>query len=1276
MEIRELPYSRAQEQPLDWENPQVLGLNKEAPHATLLPYADAKTAVAGERERSPFHRSLNGRWKFHWAQCPADRPADFHNTGFDTEKWDEIDVPSNWQMQGYDQAMYLNVRYPFPPDPPNIPHDRNPVGSYRTMFTVPEGWEGHQVFLCFAGVESFFYLWINGRMVGLSKDSRTPAEFNVTRYIQPGANILAAEVYRWSDGSYLEDQDFWRLSGIFREVYLWAAPEIHVRDFEVRTPLDGNYRDAELRITAKVRNYGDSIRMMTLEAALLDSAGRALFPALSQAEIVSAGEEVAVRLDHAVVAPAKWSAECPNLYKLLLTLRDDSGKAHEVVACNVGFRKVELKGGQLLVNGQPIYIKGVNRHEHDPDTGHYVSREAMVRDVRLMKQNNVNAVRTSHYPNDPHWYDLCDRYGLYVIDEANIESHGMGYGDRSLAHAPDWKAAHLDRVRNMVERDKNHPCVVFWSLGNEAGDGSNFEAASAWVKRRDPSRLVHYAEAHTRPHTDVVCPGYPHMDHLKRYGEQDRDRPLIMCEYAHAMGNSLGNLKEYWEVIEAYRHLQGGSIWEWADHGIRKYVDGDKPAAAYKRKDPERKWFFAYGGDFGDDPNDGNFCCDGIIHPDRTPNPHLHEMKKIYQNIAIAPEDAAAGRVTIRNKFFFTNLRDFSASWTLSEDGTVVQQGQLHALDIAPGASRSVTIPLKTPPVRPGAEYWLRVSFRLAQGALWAEKGHETAWEQLRVPWVADTRPMKSIEKMPPLSLKEDGDLISLGNSTFRVVFSRKAGTIVSLVYGGREVLAQDSGMTPGPLLNAFRAPTDNDKIKGVWYEAGLDKLAVTVGKVEAKRVSSTVAEVRTWSDFSGTRGQSGFHHTCGYMVFGDGCIHVDNDIRPFGALPTLPKLGLQMVVAADFDTMDWYGRGPWESYPDRKACAAVGEYSSSVADLHFAYCRPQETGNREDVRWAALKNNAGAGLLVIADDVLAVTALHYTAQDLAAARHPHEVKPRKEVVLCLDYKQRGLGGASCGPDVLPQYELNPEPVQFGFRFCPLPSRKDALRVEARMELPLASAPVIRRDRKGMVSMTARPTGATIHYTLDGTEPTLESRRYEGPFALLDGGVVKAAALGAGLLDEPCSAAEFDPILDKAAWKVVYVDSEEPGEGPAGNAIDGDPDTYWLTEWSTQVPKHPHEIQIDLGKACLLSGFVYVPRRNLANGRIAEYEFYVSKDGADWGAPAAAGVLEQKTCRVLFKGPAAARFIRLVALSEVNGNPWTAVAELDVVVSRKMTNDE
>lgn len=1008
----------------DWENPAVFGVGKEPPHATLMVFADEQSALRGARQDSEFHRSLNGRWKFHWARRPDDRPQDFYHPEFDDRAWDEIAVPGNWQLQGYDIPIYLNQEYPFRKDPPRIQRDFNPVGSYRREFEVPAAWTGRQVFLHFAGVESAFYVWVNGTRVGYSEDSRTPAEFNITRRLRPGKNVLAVEVYRWSDGSYLECQDFWRLSGIFRDVYLFSTPPVHIRDFELTGGLADDYRSGIVRVRAWVRNYGDEAAgPHRVQVRVLDDSLRPARPLCvleGATGRMAPGAEAVVGLQAAVPDPRRWSAEEPNLYPVLLVLSDARGRPLEVERGNLGFRRVEVREGKLLVNGARIFVKGVNRHEHDPDTGHYVTPQSMTADIRLMKQSNINTVRTSHYPDDPAWYELCDRYGLYLIDEANIESHGMGYDPAvTLGNNPEWLAAHLDRAQRMVERDKNHPSVIIWSMGNEAGDGVNFEAVSAWMHRRDPTRPVMYERARERPHVDLVTPMYMRIEGLLRYAAQPRTRPLILCEYAHAMGNSVGNLQDYWDVIERENYLQGGCIWDWVDQGLRRTTSDGRP-------------FFAYGGDFGDLPNDGNFLCNGLVQPDRRPNPHLHEVRKVYQSIKITGADLARGAVRVRNAYDIIGLGSFDIAWELSADGEVVQKGGLPRIALGPGREQVLEIPFSRPDPAPGAEYRLKLSFVLAHAAPWAEPGHVVAWEQFLLPLSAPPPPQPELASMPALRLEETAESVTVAGSDWQAVISRTRGVLTSWEFRGRKLLA-------APLVpNFWRVPTDNDIGNGMPVRQGIWRTAGDDRRLRAFSVEQPQPQlVRAAADFDLPAGKSALRLV--YSISGDGSIVVESSFRPGMELVDLPRFGMQASVPGTLQNMRWYGRGPQETYRDRKSGAAFGIYSGKVADQVHPYIRPQETGNKTDVRWAALTDEAGEGLLVVGERELNFSAWPYTMRDLERARHTYELPVRNTVTVNIDLDQMGVGGDdSWGARPHPEYTLPAQPYSYRFRLSPI----------------------------------------------------------------------------------------------------------------------------------------------------------------------------------------------------------------------------------------------
>ena len=1044
--------------PLEWQDPGVVGVNKEPAHATFTVYADEATARADLRDQSPFYQSMNGQWKFHWVPKPADRPVDFYRASFDDSAWKTIRVPSNWQFEGYDVPIYVNIQYPWgKPDPPNIPADNNPVGSYRRRFTVPSSWAGRDVYLTFDGVESAFYLWVNGERVGYSEDSRTPAEFNITKYLKDGENLLAVEVYRWCDGSYLEDQDFFRLSGIFRDVTLWSAGPFHIRDLEVRPAFDAEYKDARLRISAQVRNGTAEAKTVGLRAALLDARGVEVARATGTVQGVRAGQTASVEVIQAVGGPKKWSAESPYLYTLLVSLVDDRGQAVEVIPQRVGFRTVEMKGGQLLVNGRAILIKGTNRHEHDPDTGHDVTVEQMLRDVTLMKRYNLNAVRTSHYPNATAWYDLCDRYGLYVIDEANIESHGMGYEPaRTLGNNPAWKAAHMDRTVRMVERDKNHPSVIIWSLGNEAGDGVNFEATSAWVHQRDPSRPVQYEGAGLKPHTDIYVPMYSRPKDIAAYASKPQTRPLILCEYAHAMGNSTGNFREYWDLFYSQPQLQGGLIWDWVDQGIRTRI----PAAGTRQDHPERRLltgpefqlgfrrvdksgtYLAFGGDFGpiNVPSDFNFCMNGLVNADRTPHPGLLVVKKNYQYVHATPVDLATGQVEITNWHDFTNLDAVLAGrWTVEADGRSVATGVLPALGLGPREKKTVTLPLPAIASKPGVEYWLDLSFRLKQNTAWGGRmGDEMAYEQFKLPIAAVPAPAApaaagagSAASPGALTLTDSADAITVESRSFKVVFDRRAGTMSSLSYRGTELVKR------GLLPDFWRAWTDNDR--GARLQTKLEVWRQASGPwqvtaVEATQTGPGVARV----DVKASIPAISSDYSVSYTIYGTGDIVVDASFTPGKSdLPMLPRFGMQMILPAGFELVSWFGPGPEETYSDRSE-ARVGTYRGTVDEQWTDYSKPQENGNKTDVRWMAITNRQGVGLLAVGLPLLSAAARHYSHEDMWNAKHTYEMTKRPEAYVNLDFKQMGVGGDdSWGALAHEPYQLPAKAYSYRFRLRP-----------------------------------------------------------------------------------------------------------------------------------------------------------------------------------------------------------------------------------------------
>jgi beta-galactosidase len=1020
----------------DWENPAVFAINTEKPHVTFVPFPDIRTALTVDNRHSPFVSSLNGMWKFRWVPRPADRPVGFEQDRYDVSGWDSLRVPSNWEFQGYGVPIYVNQPYEFPgkPDPPHIPHDNNPVGSYKRWFTIPHGWSGREVFIHFGGVKSAFYIWINGVRVGYSEDSRTPAEWRITPYIREGMNTVALEVYRWSDGTYLECQDMWRISGIERDVYLVSTPRIRIRDFWIRAGLDEKYENGKLNISVDLVSHGLSRTLQghTVTMSLMDSGGTTVAHITAPVQAVTDTSAVAV-FSREIQRPRMWTAETPYLYTVLLSLVDPAGVSAEVATCKTGFRTIEIRAGLLLVNGVRIRIKGVNRHEHDGITAHVMSDEMMLKDITLFKQFNINAVRTCHYPNDPRWYELCDRFGIYVVDEANIESHGMGYGDRSLAKNPDWKEMHLDRTIRMVERDKNHPSVIIWSLGNEAGDGPNFAATSSWIRTRDASRPVHYERAGEGPNTDIVCPMYP-WSYLEEYGSQLQRRPLIMCEYAHSMGNSTGNLQDIWDIIDRYDHLQGGFIWDWVDQGMQKAGPGGE-------------LYWGYGGDWGpkDIPTDGNFLCNGLVLPDRTPHPALWEVKKVYQPVKFKAIPLASDQIEIRNDFDFLGLGKYAVRWSLEGDGRTMEGGVLQDLEIPPHGKRTVRIPFGRFDPQPGVEYFLNFSVTTTDQEPLIGKGHIVASEQFLLPV---TRPIPTERRsgIPPVVLSENDSDVTVRGNTFEVVFRKSDGTLAKYRVEGKELLVGD--LTP----SFWRPPTDNDfgsrtnETSASWRHAGAHRV---LSSFTAKNVSPSAVRIATAYELPGVRSVLEIDYT----VMGSADITVDYRLHVRAPdLPEIPRIGMSMSLPAEFGRLIYNGRGPHENYSDRHNSAYVGVYESTVDEQYFPYISPQENGNKTGVRWMAFRDKSGQGMLIVGDPLLSMSALRYTVEDLTqeerGTKHTIDLVKRPFTTVNIDLKQAGVGGDdSWGSRPHTPYAIRAVDQEYRFHFTPLGPRDDPMAV-------------------------------------------------------------------------------------------------------------------------------------------------------------------------------------------------------------------------------------
>ena len=1037
----------------EWDDPAIIHIGTERPHATMMVFPSADLAKGGNRASSPWFESLNGDWKFHGSLRPAERPVEFYRTDFSDEGWSTIPVPSSWQMHGFDIPIYTNIIYPWPQDPkgpPAPPYDFNPVGSYRTHFTVPAAWDGRKTYLHFAGVDSAFYLWINGVKAGYHEDSRTPAEFDITPYLKPGQNLLAAEVYRFGDGAFLEDQDMWRMSGIFRDVFLWSAPLQHVRDFEVHTDLDGQYRDSKFSVRASLVNAAKGAKKVALTAELLDADGNSVGKSLTKDATLAAGAESELELASTVANPQKWSAETPYLYKLLLTLKDETGNVLEVIPQNVGFRKVEIRGGRLLVNGKAILVKGVNRHEHDQNTAKTVSLESMLQDMRIMKQFNVNAVRTSHYPNDPAWYDLADKLGMFVLDEANLECHHYGNDpENRLTNDPAWKEAYLDRQRNMVERDKNHPSVIIWSLGNESGDGQNAAAVYEWAKRRDPSRPFHYegSTSHGGSNADINSFMYPTPEEVRRRAAARPEMPLILCEYSHAMGNSSGGLKEYWDIFYSGTNAQGAFVWDWVDQGIRL------PVPAEYRQNTPKAAFYAYGGWWEDKNgirNDNDFNNNGLVAADRTPHPGLYAIKYVYRNLHVTPVDLNAGKVKVKNWFDFVNAQQIATGlWEVKAGGRTIASGQFPALDIAAGAEAVYTLPLPKIQAEPGVEYWLNTSFVLNHETAWAAKGHELAWDQFALPLTA-AAPVLQPSKGLTLQIAESGGDATFTGPEFSLRLNKQAGVITDYRYKGVSLLER------GPRPDFWRSPTNNDrgawKVFGepavkdrsldikLWKEAGP---LWQVKSVHVEKSGGNAARVVVDAALPVV----GASYKLTYSIYATGDVIVEASYQPGKEnLSMMPRFGTELLAAPGLENLTWYGRGPQETMIDRQF-ERVGVYHSTVDAEWVEYMRPQENGNKTGVRWIALTNAQGAGLLAVGAQPLSVAARHFSKEEIERSAYTFQMVRQPEVFLNLDLKQMGAGGIdSWSPNAYPveRYRI-PSGVErsYRYRLTPVDSMAD-----------------------------------------------------------------------------------------------------------------------------------------------------------------------------------------------------------------------------------------
>jgi beta-galactosidase len=992
----------AQNTPNEWENPQIYERNKEAARSTFVLYENQALAKENNPEKSELYKSLNGSWKFSIVKNPSQRPLDFFVTDLNDANWKEIEVPSNWEMKGYDIPIYTNIIYPFPKNPPYIGGDYNPVATYRRNFTIPENWNDKEVLLNFGSITGYAKIYLNGKEIGMTKASKTAAEFNITSFLKKGNNLIAVQVFRWHDGSYLEDQDFWRLSGIERNVFLQALPKTTIWDFSVTSNLDNQYKNGLFNVAVNLKRFAKStIKKPSVSVQLFDLSGNQIYSEEKKMSLT----DIDISFETTIENVQQWSAEAPNLYRYTLTLSDEKGKVIGVISKKTGFRRVEIKDAQLLVNGKSILVKGVNIHEHHDEKGHVPDNDMMIKDLRLMKEHNINSIRMCHYPHDPHFYDLCDEYGFYVVDEANIETHGMGAElqdpfDQSKhpAYLPEWAPAHLDRIKRMFEIDKNHPSIIIWSLGNECGNGPVFYDAYDWLKQKDSTRPVQFEQAGENRNTDIVAPMYPEIKNMISYAKSDQKRPYIMCEYSHAMGNSNGNFQEYWDIISSSKHMQGGFIWDWVDQGI-------------KTKTEKGEVFWAYGGDLGGAhlQNDENFCSNGLVSANRIPHPGFLEVKKVYQNIAFKLKDQNV--LTVTNGFNFINLSNYYFQWELLKNGVKVTNGTF-SLDVTPDQTKEVNLDLGSLDVN--EEYFLNVYAYSKDEAPLVSKGHEFAREQFIIGkenYFVKNSTEK--DKAEPLKYVEKNKILYFNTDTVSGEFDTVTGEFIK--YSSKK----DQGLliTNFPKPYFWRVPTDNDfgsnmqKELVVWREAHKDAELQKV--IIAKRTEAGIPITIIYK-----LAQIDVTYTIMYLIQNNGAIKVTASIDMTGKeLPELPRFGMRMQLDGSFKNLSYYGRGPWENYSDRNTASFLGQYTDKVANQFTkTYIRPQESGYKTDVRWLMLKDNNGHGIKIEGKQAICFSALNISDEEIdpgktKSQRHPTDLNSQDTVYLHVDLKQRGVGG-------------------------------------------------------------------------------------------------------------------------------------------------------------------------------------------------------------------------------------------------------------------------
>ncbi len=1302
----------------EWESPQQLSLNKEQPKAWFFNFASVESARKVLPDASEYYQSLDGTWRFNWVPNPAERPADFYKTDFDDTKWDNVEVPMNWNVYGiqkdgsqkYGTPIYVNQPVIFKhqvavgdwkkgvmrePAPHHTTYKhRNEVGSYRRTFTIPEEWEGREVYINFDGVDSFFYLWINGQYVGFSKNSRNLAAFNITKYLaKKGENLVAVEVYRNSDASFLEAQDMFRLPGIFRTVSLTATAPVQLRDIRVRTDLDANYCDGTANVEIDVRNLSKKdAKNYTVEATLyanklFSDENEIVAGSTTSANVATtaAGATNTSKMAIAVKAPNKWSGEAPYRYTLVVQLKNKKGKVVETASTYFGFREVEIKdtpaskdefglaGRYFYVNGQPVKLKGVNRHESNLERGHAITREQMYNEVMLMLRGNINHVRCSHYPDAPFWYYLCDKYGIYLEDEANIESHEYYYGKESLSHVPEFEAAHIARVMEMAHATINSPSIVIWSLGNEAGPGVNFEKAYAELHKFDASRPVQYERNNNI--VDMGSNQYPSIAWVRGAvkGNYNIKYPFHISEYAHSMGNAGGNLQDYWDAMESTNFFCGGAIWDWTDQAFYNY---DKKGNKY----------MGYGGDFGDRPNDHLFCMNGVMLPDHTPKPEYYEVKKVYQNVGVKFADEAKSKIEIFNKRYFCDLSDLAVKVSLWEDGKEVSSNIIPEVKVAPRKKAVVDLGINYSRDAK-KEYFVKVEFLLKENQPWAKKNYVQMAEQLLLQSPAAKPAIATVANVGgDLAMESNGDkqttTVKGADNAFTIAFDDKKGVLYNVVYGGKEILPAGNTMK----LSAFRAPVDNDNwARGAWYSNGLYNLVDSVlsknvqtladGTIIIQYIVFTQApfggkivrnedNTMTIVDNKAPLGENGFSFTSNriWTIYKDGSVELKSSIVGSNSALNLARLGYEIQLPGELKYYHYYGAGPHNNYNDRRSGAFVEQFDSKVADQFVHFPKPQDMANREDVRWCALTDWNGNGVLFAATEGMSTSALQWNSVELAEAGHPYQLPKSNSTYLNLDRKVTGLGGNSCGQGGPLEHDcVRAGDNMMGFIMRPVKAGKytETANVSSSSIEPI----VVVRDRRGYVSVRSNDAAADIYYKV-GEGRKAKAKKYSEPIDMSKGGTITVWDKNRPEMSSVYNYKEVSvqPIV------VKYASSQEIQES-ADKLVDGDANTIWHTMYSVTVAQYPHWIDFDAGEECTIKGFSYLPRQDGGyNGNIKNYEISISSDGKEWKS-IKKGTFENNANikRVLFDAPVKMRYIRFTALSSHNGADFAAGAEFEII---------